>query len=64
MIGAFLKLMRGKVNCVKQAKTVRVKEVEFIPESDNYTLQADGELYKNIPVKARIIENKLKFYTV
>lgn len=64
MIGAFIKLMLGKVNSVKQAKTVKVKEVEFIPERDDYTLQADGELYKNIPVKARIIENKLKFYTV
>lgn len=64
MIGAFIKLMRGKVNSVKQAKTVKVKEVEFIPEGDDYTLQADGELYKNISVKARIIENKLKFYTV
>ncbi len=64
MIGAFIKLMRGKVNSVKQAKTVKVKEVEFIPEGNDYTLQADGELYKNIPLKARIAENKLKFYTV
>ena len=64
MIGAFIKLMRGKINRVKQVKAVRVKEVEFIPDSENYTFQADGELYENIPVKAKIIENKLKFYTV
>ena len=64
LIGAFLKLMRGKINKVRQVKAVRVKEVEFIPDSENFTFQADGELYTNIPVKVKIIENKLKFYKV
>ena len=64
IIGAFIKLMRGKINKLKQVKAVRVKEVEFIPDSENYTLQADGELYENIPVKAKIVEGKLNFYTV
>ena len=64
MIGAFIKLMRGKINKVKQVKAVRVKEVEFIPDSENFTFQADGELYENIPIRAKIVENKLKFYTV
>ena len=64
MIGAFLKLMRGKINKVKQVKAVRVKEVEFVPESENFTFQADGELYSDIPIKAKIIAGKLKFYTV
>ena len=64
ILGAFIKLMRGKINKLKQVKAVRVKEVEFIPSSDNYTLQADGELYENIPVRAKIVEGKLKFYTV
>ena len=64
ILGAFLKLMRGKINKVRQVKAVRVKEVEFIPEGENYTFQADGELYSNIPVKAKIIEGKLNFYTV
>lgn len=64
IIGAFIKLMRGKINRLKQATVVRVKEVEIIPDSDEFTLQADGELYQKIPVKAKIIENKLKFYTV
>ena len=64
LLGAFLKLMRGKINKVKQTTAVRVKEVEFIPEGENFTFQADGEIYSNISVKAKIIENKLKFYTV
>ena len=64
ILGAFIKLMRGKINKVKQVKAVRVKEVEFIPESENFTFQADGELYSNIPVKAKLIGNRLKFYTI
>ena len=64
ILGAFIKLMRGKINKLKQVKAVRVKEVEFIPDSENFTFQADGELYDNIPIKAKIVENKLKFYTV
>lgn len=64
IIGAFVKLMRGKINKLKQATVVKVKEVEIIPDSEDFTFQADGELYQNIPVKAKIIENKLKFYTV
>lgn len=64
ILGAFIKLMRGKINKVKQVKAVRVKEVEFIPDGENFTFQADGELYSNIPIKAKLVENKLKFYTV
>ena len=64
ILGAFIKLMRGKINKVKQVKAVRVKEVEFIPDSENFTFQADGELYENIPIRVKIVENKLKFYTV
>lgn len=64
IIGAFIKLMRGKINKVKQVTAVKVKEVEFIPEGENFTLQADGEIYENIPIKVRIVENRLKFYTV
>lgn len=64
ILGAFIKLMRGKINKVKQVTAVRVKEVEFIPDSEEYYFQADGEVYKNIPIRAKIVENKLKFYTV
>ena len=64
VLGAFIKLMRGKINKIKQATVVRVKEVEFVPDSQNFTFQADGELYENIPVRAKIVEGKLNFYTV
>lgn len=64
MLGAFIKLMRGKVNGVKQATAVKVKEAEFIPDCEDYYVQLDGELYKNIPVRARVVENRLKLYTI
>lgn len=62
MISAFLKLMKGRIDKVKQVKYVKVKEVEFIPDDKSYYMQADGELYKDVPLKAKIVENKLKFY--
>ena len=59
---AFLKLMRGKVNYIKEATAVRVKEVEFIADSENFTIQAEGELYENVPINAHIVSEKLKFF--
>ena len=59
---AFIKLMRGKVNSIKEATAVRVKEVEFIADSENFTIQAEGELYENVPINAHIVSDKLKFY--
>ena len=54
--------MKGRIDKVKQVKYVKVKEVEFIPDDKSYYMQADGELYKDVPLKAKIVENKLKFY--
>ena len=62
MVIAFLKLMRGKVNSVKEAKAVRVKQAKFITEDTHFTIQAEGELYDDIPIEAKVVENKLKFY--
>ena len=62
IIGAFIKLMQGKVNSIKQAKAVRVKQATFINESKDFTIQAEGELYENIPIEANIVEGQLKFY--
>ena len=59
---AFAKLMAGKVDKVKKAVTFRAKEVKFISDSENYTIQAEGELYDNIPLDAHIVEGKLKLY--
>lgn len=61
IIGAFIKLMRGKVNKIKQATAVRCKAVQFIPH-DTYTIQADGELYDNVPLEARVSDSKLNLY--
>lgn len=62
ILGAFIKLMRGKANKIKQAKTVLVKEAEFIHEDKDFTIQAEGELYQNIPLNAHIVAGQLKFY--
>ena len=61
ILGAFIKLMKGKVNSVKGAKAVRVKAAEFICEDENFTFQADGELYSNTPFCARVVNGRLKF---
>lgn len=60
--GAFIKLMRGKVDKVKNVTIVKTTAAEFIPEDENFTIQAEGELYENIPINARIVAGQLKFY--
>ena len=62
ILGAFLKLVRGKVDKIKNVTYVKTKCATFVQESENYTIQAEGELYDNVPLEARIVENKLKFY--
>lgn len=62
IIGAFSKLMRGKVNKVRQVTALACDSVEFIPHGENFTIEADGELYENVPLKAHIERAKLNFY--
>lgn len=62
ILGAFLKLMRGKINKIKGAKAVKVKQAEFENDEENFTIQAEGELYENVPISARVAESKLFFY--
>ncbi len=62
MIAAFIKLMRGKVNTLKKAKAVRVKKAKIITPQDNFMIQAEGEIYDNIPIDAEVVSGKLKFY--
>lgn len=62
LIFALAKLMRGKVNSVKEAKFMRVKKAKILPADENFTLQAEGELYENIPIEAEVISGRLKFY--
>ena len=54
--------MLGKVNKIKQATAVRTKTVQFVPYAEGYTIQADGELYDNVPLEARVSDNKLLLY--
>ena len=62
MIAAFIKLMRGKVNTIKKAKAVRVKKAKIIPSDENFLIQAEGEIYENVPIDAEVVSGKLKFY--
>lgn len=62
IVGALLKLNAGKITSVKGAKFIKTKAVTFIPEQENFTIQAEGELYDNVRIDAHIVENKLKFY--
>ncbi len=61
-IGAFIKLMRGKINKVKQVTAVKVDAVKFTPTNKDYVIQAEGELYENMPFSAHIEKDKLNFY--
>ena len=62
ILGAFIKLMSGKSNKIKEAKLIKTKAATILCDDENYTLQAEGELYDNIPIEAHIVEGKLKFY--
>ena len=59
---AFIKLMLGKIHSIKECTHVKCKQATFIPEDKEYTVQAEGELYENIPFNAKIVPQKLKFY--
>jgi YegS/Rv2252/BmrU family lipid kinase len=59
---AFIRLMMGKIDKIKEVTQAKVKEAKFIPEEENYTIQAEGELYNNVSLEAKVISGKLKFY--
>lgn len=62
LISALMKLMRGKVNKIKEATIARVKSAKFVMDKPEFTIQAEGELYKNVPIDAKIVTGKLNFY--
>lgn len=62
LFAALLKLMRGKVNSVKEATVLKVKEAKFTVDEGEFYIQAEGELYKNMPVEAKIVTEKLKIF--
>ncbi len=61
IIGAFLKLKAGKVLSIKQACHSQVKQIKITSDKP-FTINADGELYENIPFEVKIVSNTLKVY--
>lgn len=61
MIFAFIKLMLGRINSIKEVTAARVKSAKFIPEKP-CSIQAEGEIYQNTEIDARIVEGKLRFF--
>ena len=61
LIGAFMKLKKGKVLSLPQAVHFNLKKIKIIPKGD-YTVQVDGQLYDNIPFEISIVSDTLKFY--
>ena len=61
IIGAFLKLKKGKVLSLKQTEHFECKSVDIITDTP-CTINVDGELYEDMPFSAKIVSNKLKMY--
>lgn len=59
---AFLKLTTGRVNKVKEVTHVKCKSVRITPLDGPAPIQAEGEIYENMPLCAHIVTGKLKFY--
>ncbi len=60
---AFAKLNAGKVNKVKEVTHVLCKQVSVTPLGDTAkTIQAEGEIYEDVPLNARIVEGGLAFF--
>ncbi len=59
---AFIKLTSGKVNKVKEVTHVKCKSVRITPVEGSAPIQAEGEIYQNVPLSAHIVADKLKFY--
>lgn len=60
---AFAKLNSGKVNKVREVTHVKCKKVCVTPVGETQkTIQAEGEIYEDIPLEAHIEERKLSFY--
>ncbi len=60
-VSAFIKLMRGKVNRVKQITAVKVKQAQIVAHGET-AIQADGEIYQNTPLDVMVDESKVNFY--
>lgn len=61
LIGAFMKLKKGKVLTLPQAVHFNAKEIKIAPKGD-YTVNVDGQLYENIPFSVKIVSNTLRMF--
>lgn len=61
LIGAFLKLKKGKIMSFKETLHKTAESV-IITTDTPYTVNVDGELYDNIPFEVKIVSNTLKVY--
>ena len=61
IIGAFLKLKKGKLLSLKQAEHYPCEQVKIATDLP-CTVNVDGELYENIPFEVKIVKNTLKMY--
>lgn len=62
---ALINLSLGRLEKIKQLKSIKCKSASICPENENYTIQAEGELYeyKGVPrIDAHIECGKLQFY--
>ena len=61
LLGALIKLKGGKILSIPQATHKKITKIK-IEASLPYVVQADGELYENIPFEAEIVSDKLRIY--
>lgn len=61
IVGAFLKLKKGKLLTLKQSYHERAAEIE-IKTDIPCTVNVDGELYDNIPFKVKVVPDTLKMF--
>lgn len=61
LIGAFLKLKKGKLLSLPQSTHLEMQDVIIYPQGE-YSVNVDGELYDNIPFEVKIVSNTLRVY--
>lgn len=61
ILGALIKLLKGKILTLNQSKHIDCKKVK-IKVDKTPVINVDGELYTDIPFEVEIVSNKLKMY--
>ena len=62
IIGAFLKLKKGKILELPQAEHQKTTQVKVEIPLEHWTVNVDGELYEDIPFEVKVVSNTLKVY--